>query len=72
MANGVSDAPDYPLPQLGCLHIFMKIGEGDILAKLAFIRVIVRLYTDGLRISFFLGIPCLSKGDLKWFKGDLI
>lgn len=50
----------------------MKIGEGDILAKLAFIRVIVRLYTDALRISFFLGIPCLPKGDLKWFKGDLI
>ena len=67
MADRVSDDnPDYPLSSLP-LQIFMKIGEVDILAKLAFILVIVRLYTDALRISFFLGITCLFKRDLRWF-----
>lgn len=65
MLNGVSDVLACSVPPPSCLHIFMKIGEVDILAKIAFIQVIVRLYTDPLRISFFLGITCLSHDDLR-------
>lgn len=71
MANGISDAPDCLLALLSCFHTFMKTGEVNILAKLTFIQVIMKLYTDALRISFFLGITCLPKDDLRWFTGDL-
>lgn len=63
-------APDYPLLPLNCVDIFLKMREVDVLAKLTFIHVIVRLYTDVLSL-YFLEITLLSKGVLKSFKRDL-
>lgn len=70
MANVVSDDRDYPLPPLNCIIFFSENGR-DGYFGIAFVQVIVELYTVILRKYFFLGITHLSKGDLRWFRGDL-